>query len=158
MITKERNLMNQKEQLINELLVTIFNDIVQIEQRTLKAGALNDLSVTEIHTIEAIGMYTPRNMSEVAADLKITLGTLTTAINKLIKKGYVGRNRIEEDRRVVQVQLTKKGKLAYRLHDKFHSDMTKNIVEGLNSEEEEILIKSLGKISEFFKEKNSLLT
>ena len=150
--------MNQKEQLINELLVTIFNDIVQIEQRTLKAGALNDLSVTEIHTIEAIGMYTPRNMSEVAADLKITLGTLTTAINKLIKKGYVGRNRIEEDRRVVQVQLTKKGKLAYRLHDKFHSDMTKNIVEGLNSEEEEILIKSLGKISEFFKEKNSLLT
>ncbi|MEQ8197444.1 MAG: MarR family transcriptional regulator [Clostridiaceae bacterium] len=150
--------MNQKEQLINELLVTIFNDIVQIEQRTLKAGALNDLSVTEIHTIEAIGMYTPRNMSEVAADLKITLGTLTTAINKLIKKGYVGRNRIEEDRRVVQVQLTKKGKLAYRLHDKFHSDMTRNIVEELNSEEEEILIKSLGKISEFFKEKNSLLT
>ncbi|MBL4932048.1 MULTISPECIES: MarR family winged helix-turn-helix transcriptional regulator [Clostridium] len=148
--------MNRIEQVINELLVKIFNDILVIEQKTLKSGVLNDLSVTEIHTIEAIGMYTARNMSEVAADLKITLGTLTTAINKLIKKGYVERNRIETDRRVVQVQLTKKGKLAYRLHEKFHGDMIKDIVEGLEPSEEEILVTSLSKLSKFFKEKNDL--
>ena len=148
--------MNRIEQVINELLVKIFNDILVIEQKTLKNGVLNDLSVTEIHTIEAIGMYTARNMSEVAADLKITLGTLTTAINKLIKKGYVERNRIETDRRVVQVQLTKKGKLAYRLHEKFHGDMIKDIVEGLEPTEEEILVTSLSKLSKFFKEKNDL--
>jgi Transcriptional regulators len=148
--------MNRIEQVINELLVKIFNDILIIEQKTLKSGVLNDLSVTEIHTIEAIGMYTARNMSEVAADLKITLGTLTTAINKLIKKGYVERNRIETDRRVVQVQLTKKGKLAYRLHEKFHGDMIKDIVDGLEPTEEEILVTSLSKLSKFFKEKNDL--
>ncbi|MDD7793275.1 MarR family winged helix-turn-helix transcriptional regulator [Clostridium sp. 'White wine YQ'] len=148
--------MNRIEQVINELLVKIFNDILVIEQKTLKNGVLNDLSVTEIHTIEAIGMYTARNMSEVAADLKITLGTLTTAINKLIKKGYVERNRIETDRRVVQVQLTKKGKLAYRLHEKFHGDMIKDIVDGLEPAEEEILVTSLSKLSKFFKEKNDL--
>jgi DNA-binding MarR family transcriptional regulator len=100
-------------------------------------------------------MYKPRNMSEVAGDLKITLGTLTTAINKLIKKGYVDRQRIEEDRRVVQVQLTKKGKLAYRLHEKFHSDMIKDVVKGLDPAHEEILIESLNQLATFFKEKNN---
>lgn len=146
--------MEYKERVINELLVNIFNDILLIEQKTLRTGPLNDLSVTEIHTIEAIGMYKPRNMSEVAGDLKITLGTLTTAINKLIKKGYVDRQRIEEDRRVVQVQLTKKGKLAYRLHEKFHSDMIKDVVKGLDPSHEDILIESLNQLATFFKEKN----
>ncbi|AIY85067.1 MAG: MarR family transcriptional regulator [Clostridium baratii] len=143
--------MDKNKKILNELLVEIFNDILQIEERALKQGVINDLSVTEIHTIEAIGMYTERTMSEVAQDLKITVGTLTTAINKLIKKGYVERKRIEEDRRVVLIKLTKKGKLAYRLHEKFHSDMIKKTIEGLSKEEEEVLISSLDRLNMFFK-------
>lgn len=143
--------MDRNKKILNELLVEIFNDILQIEERALKQGVINDLSVTEIHTIEAIGMYTERTMSEVAQDLKITVGTLTTAINKLIKKGYVERKRIEEDRRVVLIKLTKKGKLAYRLHEKFHSDMIKKTIEGLSEEEEKVLISSLDRLNMFFK-------
>ncbi|WP_040211540.1 MarR family winged helix-turn-helix transcriptional regulator [Clostridium polynesiense] len=148
--------MDRSEHVLNELLVDIFNDILQIEQQALKRGELSDLSVTEIHTIEAIGEYIPRNMSEVANDLKITLGTLTTAINKLIKKGYVERERVEEDRRVVKVKLTKKGKLAYKVHQKFHGDMIKETINGLTEEEEEILITSLEKLNNFFKDRYNL--
>ncbi|MEG1001988.1 MarR family winged helix-turn-helix transcriptional regulator [Clostridium sp.] len=143
--------MDKNKKILNELLVQIFNDILQIEERALKQGVINDLSVTEIHTIEAIGMYTERTMSEVAQDLKITVGTLTTAINKLIKKGYVERKRIEEDRRVVLIKLTKKGKLAFRLHEKFHSDMINRTIEGLSEEEEKVLVSSLDRLNVFFK-------
>ncbi|MGG7077301.1 MarR family winged helix-turn-helix transcriptional regulator [Clostridium sardiniense] len=143
--------MDIRKKVLNELLVQIFNDILQIEEQALKKGVLNNLSVTEIHTIEAIGMYTERTMSEVAQDLKITVGTLTTAINKLIKKGYVERKRIEEDRRVVLIKLTKSGKLAFRLHEKFHNDMINATIEGLSDEEEKILISSLDRLNEFFK-------
>lgn len=145
--------MSKSVEVLNYLLVDLFNDILQIEQNALKGGNFSDLSVTEMHTIEAIGMRESRSMSEVAEDLSITVGTLTTAINKLINKGYVERKRIEEDRRVVLIQLTKKGKLAYRIHEKFHKDMVKNTIEGLSEEEEEILIKSLEKLNNFFKEK-----
>ena len=86
--------MNQSKKIVNELLVQIFNDILQIEEQTIKEGIISDLSITEIHTIEAIGMYTKRTMSEVAQDLKITVGTLTTAINKLIKKGYLNQRKV----------------------------------------------------------------
>ncbi len=149
--------MKKTQKVLNELLVQIFDDIVQIEEKTLKHGALSDLSVTEMHTLEAIGMYTQRTMSEVAQDLKITVGTLTTAINKLIKKDYVSRKRIEEDRRVVLVELTKRGKLAYRLHEKFHNDMITATIDGLSEGEEDVLISSLEKLNVFFKAKNELI-
>ena len=148
--------MSKSTVIINELLVELFNDVLQIEEQSLKDEPISDLSITEIHTLEAIGMYDQKSMSEVAQNLKITVGTLTTAINKLIKKEYVERKRIEEDRRVVLIKLTKKGKLAYRLHDKFHKDMVNTAVDGLNDKEEEVLIHSLTKINKFFKEKYEL--
>jgi len=141
---------------VNELLVESFSDISQIEQQALKEGLLKDITVTEIHTIDAIGMYKYRTMSRVAQDLRITVGTLTTAINKLLKKGYVDRKRGEEDRRSVMIALTRKGKLAYRIHDKFHSHMVHATIDCLSEEEEEVLIKSLEKLNAFFREKYRL--
>ena len=140
----------------NELLVDIFNDILVIGQRAIMKSEFKDLSITEIHTIEAIGMYEVRTMSEVAADLKITVGTLTTAINNLVKKGYVERKRTEEDRRVVLIQLTKRGKLAYRIHEKFHKDMVKETVDGFSEGEEVVLVTALEKLNSFFKSKYNL--
>lgn len=148
--------MSKTVSVVNEILVDIFNDILTIEQRALSEGALKDLSITEIHTIESIGMYEARSMSEAAQDLKITVGTLTAAINNLVKKGYVERKRIEEDRRVVLIQLTKKGKLAFRLHDKFHRDMVKETIQGLSESEEEVLVTALEKLNSFFKSKYNL--
>jgi len=150
------NMSNYVGVVVNELLVETFNDILQIEQKALKEGVLNDLSIREIHTINAIGMYEYRTMTEVAQDLKITLGTLTTAINKLLIKGYVVRKRGEEDRRSVKIALNRKGKLAYRIHDKFHSHMVHATIDGLNEQEEQVLIKSLEKLNDFFKEKYKL--
>jgi DNA-binding MarR family transcriptional regulator len=148
--------MSKTINVVNEILVDIFNDILTIEQRALNEGEFKDLSITEIHTIEAISMYEARSMSEVALDLKITVGTLTTAINNLVKKGYVVRKRIEEDRRVVLIQLTKRGKLAYRIHEKFHKDMVKETIEGLSEVEEEVLVTALEKLNSFFKSKYNL--
>ncbi|WP_032078442.1 MarR family winged helix-turn-helix transcriptional regulator [Clostridium drakei] len=150
--------MNRRIDVLNELLVDTFNDILEIEQKALQSGVFKDLSVTEIHTIEAIGMYKPRTMTEVAVELNITLGTLTTAIGHLVRKGYVERKRSEQDRRIVFIRLNKRGKLAYRIHGKFHHDMVKQAIEGLNEEEEEILIKSLEKLNVFFKSKYNLKT
>ena len=150
--------MNTKtHSVINELLVDIFNDILVIEQRVLKNGKFSDVSITEVHTIEAIGIGEAKSMGEVAKTLEITVGTLTIAINNLVKKGYVERVRSETDRRVVKISLTQKAKLLYELHEKFHSDMVKETVTGLSKEEERVLITSLEKLNGFFKEKHNVI-
>lgn len=80
------------------------------------------------------------------------MGTLTTAIDKLIKKGYVERFRSDVDRRIVNVKLTNRGKLAYRIHEKFHLDMVKSIMDDFSEEEEDILLSALRKLSRHLKD------
>ena len=80
------------------------------------------------------------------------MGTLTIAVNNLVKKGYVVRERMESDRRVVLIELTNKGKTVYRLHRRFHDIMVNRTINGLTEEEEKILIRALQKLNNFFKE------
>ncbi|MGG7164760.1 MarR family winged helix-turn-helix transcriptional regulator [Clostridium ihumii] len=142
-----------KNEKLNSVLVDLFNYILKIEEKSLASGKIKDLSITEVHTIEAIGIDSEKTMSEVAKSLKITVGTLTTAINKLVKKGYVDRNRPEDDRRTVKISLTQKGKVIHRAHSMFHNELIRSMLCELEEEEEIVLIKALSKIEEFFKGK-----
>lgn len=137
---------------VNDYLVSVFNDILTIEESELKKSQFNDLSITEMHTIEAIGMYKKKTSSEVAKELSITVGTLTVAINNLVKTGYVERLRSEDDRRVVKLGLTKKGKLLFRVHQHFHREMVKNILKGMEQEEEQALLRALKNLHDFLQE------
>ena len=145
--------MTNTQELLNKLLVQLFNDILHIEENSLKNIDLIDLSMTEIHTIEAVGIKDAKTMGEIAHDLRITVGTLSAAITKLIKKGYVERKRTEEDRRVVLVSLTSKGENVYREHQVFHEEMICAMLSNFSDEEEQVLSKSLEKLNTFFEEK-----
>ena len=144
---------NTTEYVLNKLLVQLFNDILQIEKNAMNNTEFKDLSITEIHTIEAIGKEGNRTMGEIANDLRITVGTLTTAINRLIKKGYVERKRIEEDRRVVVVYLTESGKKVFDEHTLFHKEMIDEVAKNFEDYELKVLTKALSKVSEFFEVK-----
>lgn len=137
---------------VNDYLVSVFNDILTIEESELKKSQFKDLSITEMHTVEAIGMYKKKTTSEVAKELSITVGTLTTAINKLVKKDYVERIRSEDDRRVVKLGLTKKGKLLYRVHQHFHREMVKNILDGMATDEQQALLAALKNLHDFLRD------
>ncbi|MFO8069818.1 MAG: MarR family winged helix-turn-helix transcriptional regulator [Alkalibacterium sp.] len=122
-----------------------------IEERTLRTSQFKDVSIKEMHTIEAIGMYQEHTTSEVARKLGITVGTLTVSVNNLVRKGYVNRVRSEIDRRVVSLALTKKGRLLYRVHDKFHRDMVKETIIEMDDKESEVLMHGLKNLHEFLK-------
>lgn len=147
--------MSDTVRIINELLVELFNDILTIEATSLKNTGLKDLSVTEMHVIEAIGL-SPRTMTDVASQLGITVGTLTISINRLVKKEYVTRSRSEEDRRFVNIELTRKGKIAYRTHQSFHDGMVRYMIEELSDEDNEVLVASLKRLNDFLKERYHL--
>jgi len=148
--------MNHLYGTLNELLVKLFNDILQIEEQSLKDDQFKDLSITEVHVIEAIGLAEARNMSSVARDLDITIGTLTIGINNLLRKGYVNRIRSDEDRRIVLISLTEKGQEAYRQHSQFHDEMIKTTIAKLSEDEMKVLISALENINGYFKEKYNL--
>lgn len=135
---------------LNEVLVRLFRNITTIEEKAIKSGQYRELTVNDMHVIEAIDVREPKNMSSVARALSVTTGTLTIAVNGLVKKGYVERRRSEEDRRVVLVSLTKKGRRAYIQHQRFHQQMVDAVVQGLTDREQEILERSLRNLLHFF--------
>lgn len=134
---------------INHYLVSIFNEVLDIEEDALRGSEFSDISISEMHTIEAIGLHSYHTSSEVAKKLTITAGTLSVAIRSLVNKGYVVRQRMEDDRRVIKLGLTKKGKLVYRLHNKFHREMVKRTIEGMEEDEVEVLLKGLKNLHSF---------
>lgn len=135
----------------NDILVKLFNEIMELEHKAIITEEFKDISNNDMHIIEAIGNKEPKNMTTVANTLKITVGTLTIAINNLVKKGYVNRVRSEEDRRVVLISLSDKGNKAFLHHEKFHRDMIHATLEGLSEEETKVLVKALTNLSTYFK-------
>ncbi|MBC7958504.1 MAG: MarR family transcriptional regulator [Vallitaleaceae bacterium] len=138
------------EKTLNHLLVHLFNDILKIEEQQLINEDYKDISITDMHVLEAISFDSSRNMSSVAKDLGVTMGTLTIAINNLVKKEYVKRTRSSKDRRVVLICLTPRGQKAYRHHERFHEEMIAAISQKVNDEELKVLLNLIDALEEFF--------
>jgi len=116
---------------LNDVLVNLFRDIMELEEQAIITQEYQDITNNDMHVIEAIGVGEPKNMSTIAKLLSVTVGTLTIAMNSLVKKGYVIRERGKEDRRVVYISLSEKGLRAYRHHEEFHRQMIEAVLENL---------------------------
>lgn len=140
---------------LNDLLVDTFRYILKVEEETLKGSSGLDLSISEMHLLEAVGKgkEAGRTIGGIAEDLSITLPSVTVAINKLQRKGYVEKARGEEDSRTVFVRLTKTGKKADAAHRYFHENMVRSVVSEMNDEEKGALLKGIVKLNAFFRRK-----
>lgn len=144
------NPVKEVEKNLNHLLVNLFNDILKIEEHVLINEEFKDISITDMHVIEAISYDSSRNMSSVAKALDVTMGTLTIAINNLVKKEYVKRTRSSKDRRVVLICLSPRGQKAFKHHEKFHEEMIQGISRQVDDEEMKTLLKLLNALDTYF--------
>ena len=136
---------------LNEILVSLFNSVLKMEEDAIKNSSRHNLSITEVHTLAAIGAGKTKTMTQVATSLKISVSTLTSAINKLVDKKYVNRFRVPEDRRIVKIELTEEGVEAVQEHEAFHLKMINDVVGELKEEEQGILVQSLDNLQDFFR-------
>lgn len=134
---------------LNELLVSLFNHVLTVEEKAIITEEFKDITNNDMHIIEAVGIKDPKSVSTIAKFLGVTVGTLTVNMNSLEKKGYLIRERSVEDRRVVLVELTEKGRKAFFHHRDFHKGMIKAAVSGLDEAEMKSLISCLQKLDDF---------
>ena len=120
---------------VRKMLGSLLDEIWKLEEKAIVTEEFSDISDNDFRVIEAIGTKEGNNMSMIAKKLNITVGSLTTAMNSLVNKKYVARERSEEDRRVVYIRLTLKGKKAHTHLQKFRNEMTEAVLEGLTKED-----------------------
>lgn len=146
--------MDAFSQELNNLLTDAFWSILRIEEQAANNVANGDLSISEMHMLEAVSKdENGRTISELAADQHITLSSVTIAVNKLMKKGYVEKIRHEQDGRQVFVKLTKAGRKVNAGHLYFHENMVRNVSAEMTEEEKAVLLKAMENLNRFFQRK-----
>ena len=138
---------------LNDFLVHTFHGILKVQEDSLRTGSYPDLSLSKMHIIEEIcnREQSENNMSAIAESLDITVGTLTVAVESLVKKGYIRRIKSKSDKRVVLITPTEKGLDANKEHEEFHKAMVTGAIEGLTEDELIIFTKGVKAVSNHFK-------
>lgn len=145
--------MYSKKEQLNHFLVVTFNTILRLEEKTLESLTNNNLSISEVHLLETIletTKQTENTATNIANAAGITLGSLTTAVKTLEKKGYLVRERDKNDKRIVHIIPTPIAIFVHRQHEEFHEKMVEEIVTNLSLQEEEILVDALSKVQNYF--------
>ena len=146
--------MDFTKQMLNEILVKLFNAVLFSEEDFLKKNINEKITLKSVHVLEAIkkaeGKDNNVSMSQIASLLGITAGTLTTMIKKLEDKGYIVKRHSKDDKRKTFVVLTKKAEKVIDVHNSYHENMIDMITRNLSPKEEQSLVDLLSKIKYFF--------
>lgn len=146
--------MDRDLEVLNRLLVDTFNEILKVEEQSLKLVSGSTVTVNEVHTLDAIGEIELQTVSEIANAMMVTASTMTITINRLERKGLVERERSGDDRRVVRVRLTERGRALSYVHRRFHRRMVKAVSERLTPGEIKTLSHAMENLRDFFRDEN----
>ncbi|MBW7987220.1 MarR family winged helix-turn-helix transcriptional regulator [Lactobacillus helveticus] len=134
---------------INDALYNTYYGINRIEEEELKKSRFKDLTVKEMHAIDAITMYDHLTVSQVADKLHLSRATVTSTVDRLVRKRYAERIRDEKDRRVVHLALTKKGRVLCRAYHAYHNMMVKSFLQNLNDDELQTIYHAFKNLEKF---------
>ncbi len=141
------------KEMLNEILVKIFNQILFNEERYLSKNLEDKITLRSVHILEAISELEADNLSSmgnIAEKLNITAGTLTTLLKKLENDDFIVRKQSTTDKRKYFINLTNKGKKVVKIHDKYHAKMIDTVTNNLSIKEESDLVDLLSKIKYYF--------
>jgi DNA-binding MarR family transcriptional regulator len=106
-----------------------------------------ELSVQDVKAFTVLADHDSVTMSDYAKALGTPLSTATHAVERLVAKGIAVRSRIEADRRVVQVQLSEKGRKMERAFNQARLEMGRVMLSALTKGEREIFLELMTKIA-----------
>jgi DNA-binding MarR family transcriptional regulator len=91
-------------------LVDVFRLVVKQSTAMWRMQIGRSFSPAQFYILEKLNTSGPQKVNDLAAALQITAGAITGRSDKLIEEGYAIRCRAEDDRRVVYLSITDKGK------------------------------------------------
>lgn len=110
-----------------------------------REASLTTVETFSIEVIDALGTPT---VSEFAKFLGISVANATYKVQSLTKKGYLRKERSEEDRRESHLHVTQRFKDYKKLHTNYTSLVVKRVRESCTDEEIEVFQHVLEKIND----------
>jgi DNA-binding MarR family transcriptional regulator len=117
-------------------------------QSLMTASSSEELSLQELKVIDFIGQRESPIMREVSEYMQVAVSTMTGIIDKLENKGLVKRERNNEDRRIIQVVLTNKGRKLVESYVENYMELSRRMLLALNDSEQAQYLDLTRKIAE----------
>jgi DNA-binding MarR family transcriptional regulator len=105
------------------------------------------VSEKELLIIVFVGQNENVKMSDLAASLEAPLSTLTSIVDKLVKKKYLSRWHSDDDRRVVNVSLAAKGRESYTIFLRQKRLMAERVLTQLSEKEQHTLLQTIDSLA-----------
>lgn len=110
-------------------------------------------SLRDMKIIQALSTG-EKTMSQLAEAMSLTAGSMTSAVDSLIKDKLVKREYNKEDRRRINIVLTKKGNNIAKLVLEKHYEISGKILETLEKNEQDEFLALLQKITKNLSQKD----
>ncbi len=116
--------------------------------RGLRAGFMTSpqMSTSQMVTLMRIYEKSPISAGTLSREMHVSASTITGVIDRLVRSGYLKRSRPKTDRRVVNLELTDKGKKVVEIMLSEISKRWHKILTHLTLQESEAYLKLLKKI------------
>ena len=112
------------------------------------AAADNSLNVLDAETLVFIGDHPGCGVSDVARFLNVALTTMSSAVDRLVKKTLVERQRLEANRRAVALTATPAGLQVIETHAAGYRNACRMMLRSLDPQERNELIRLSEKIAD----------
>jgi len=113
---------------------------------------LTEVSLQELNIIYFLGQNPGKIQREIATQLALSASNTSIVVNKLVKKELAHRLSSEQDRRIIRLELTAKGRTAYQKMLDSHLKISDYILSRLTSAEQgqllQLLEKAIGRLPE----------
>ena len=106
------------------------------------------LSVSQAYTLRALHENGALTMGELAAELRLTVSTLTRVVDQLVVKQLVDRVRGVEDRRICQASLTRAGRQVWRRIQAELVASDREVLRDITPGEREVVIRVIGQLTQ----------
>jgi DNA-binding MarR family transcriptional regulator len=133
---------------ITGLAVELISHLESLVQRFMLPQNTSDLSRSELAVLRALADHgQATTMSELTSDLGIACSSATGVVDRLVERGLAERSRPADDRRTVNVSLTRRGR---NIHDSYKEDrinLGRGMLEPLDPAERRRLLALFRKIT-----------
>ncbi|MCE3235048.1 MAG: transcriptional regulator, MarR family [Vampirovibrio sp.] len=141
-------------QLSTHLWLVMMKAYQPLREHAMRNIETSGLCMSDFTTLEVLLHKGPLPVNVIGEKVQLTSGSITTAVDRLEKKGLVERQFSPTDRRVRLVNLTLEGRSLIETVFAAHEQALETAASGLNPEEKKQLIELLKKLG---KEANRLL-
>ena len=120
-----------------------FQALVPHAAGSIKRTKLGD---SDFRVLEVLLHKGPLPVNTIGPKVWLTPGSISVAVERLVKKGLVARKERSHDRRVRQVELTAKGRALITLGFREHAAAMEDTVSALSTRERQTLLRLLKKL------------